>query len=533
LIELKGIGIGDTAAEAVVFKVTASFNPEPKNHSGSVQEELEKLTPAINKITAEMNELAGSEHDGEIFEALAMLVSDEALLEMAIEKIKDGLDAGSAFHAATVELTEILREDADFSERANDVLDLATRVWAHTECIELGLEIPDGEALVLVADDFAPADTAKFNSSVKGVITRNGGPTSHVAILCRSKGIPAVVGVAEIDKLDQGQKILIDPAGDRVLIDGAISDATVSMSFAPEHEKTLIPVLGNVGNQTDAEKAKSAGGQGVGLFRTEFAFLNQEQRPSIDQQLNDYLNVLNAAPKGQFIARTLDAGSDKPLPFLGIEDEENPALGVRGFRINDTDPEFMDDQLNALKLAEEKSGKAVSVMAPMIARVSEAKKFAELARDHGFKNVGIMVETPSIIFQLKHLKGVIDFVSIGTNDLSQYLFAADRLHPKLGTLLDVWQPALLEAIKTTVDEAHAQGIKVGVCGEAGSDPMLAIVLAGLGVDTVSASPSQVEAVSNALKTVDAGQAKAIALAAVSQNRATFAREAAKKAFAER
>jgi phosphotransferase system enzyme I (PtsI) len=305
------------------------------------------------------------------------------------------------------------------------------------------------------------------------------------------------------------------------------------MSFAPEHEKTLIPVLGNVGNQTDAEKAKSAGGQGVGLFRTEFAFLNQEQRPSIDQQLNDYLNVLNAAPKGQFIARTLDAGSDKPLPFLGIEDEENPALGVRGFRINDTDPEFMDDQLNALKLAEEKSGKAVSVMAPMIARVSEAKKFAELARDHGFKHVGIMVETPSIIFQLKHLKGVIDFVSIGTNDLSQYLFAADRLHPKLGTLLDVWQPALLEAIKTTVDGAHAQGIKVGVCGEAGSDPMLAIVLAGLGVDTVSASPSQVEAVSNALKTVDAGQAKAIALAAVSQNRATFAREAAKKAFAER
>jgi phosphotransferase system enzyme I (PtsI) len=533
LIELKGIGIGDAAAEAVIYKVSTSFNPVSKNHSGSVEDELAKLHPAIDKVTAEMNELASSEHDGEIFEALAMLVSDEALLEMAIEKIKDGLDAGSAFHSATVELTEILKEDPDFSERANDVLDLAMRVWAHTEGVELGLDIPEGEALVLVADDFAPADTAKFNSSVKGVITRNGGPTSHVAILCRSKGIPAVVGVIEIDQLAQGQKVLIDPAGDRVLIDGAMTDATVSMSFAPEHEKTLIPVLGNVGNQADAETATKAGGQGVGLFRTEFAFLNQEQRPTVEQQLSDYLNVLNAAPAGDFIARTLDAGSDKPLPFLGIEDEENPALGVRGFRINDTDPEFMSDQLNALKLAEEQSGKSVSVMAPMIARVSEAKKFAELARDHGLTNVGIMVETPSIIFQLKHLKGVIDFVSIGTNDLSQYLFAADRLHPKLGTLLDVWQPALLEAIKATVDEAHAQGIKVGVCGEAGSDPMLAIVLAGLGVDTVSASPSQVQAVSNALKTVDARQAKAIALAAISQNRATYAREAAKKAFAER
>jgi phosphotransferase system enzyme I (PtsI) len=533
LIELRGIGIGDTAAEASVFKVSTTFNPVPKNHAGSVEVELAKLHPAIEKITNDMNELAVSEHDGEIFEALAMLVSDEALLEMAIEKINDGLNAGSAFHAATVELTKILKEDPDFSERANDVLDLAVRVWAHTEGVELGLDIPAGESLVLVADDFAPADTAKFNSSVKGVITRNGGPTSHVAILCRSKGIPAIVGVVDIDSLQQGQKILIDPAGDRVLIDGAISDATVSMSFAPEHEKTLIPVLGNVGNQADAEKAAAAGGQGVGLFRTEFAFLNQEQRPTVEQQLNDYLKVLNAAPEGEFIARTLDAGSDKPLPFLGIEEEENPALGVRGFRINDTDPEFMNDQLNALKLAEEKSGKSVSVMAPMIARVSEAKKFAELAREHGFKHVGIMVETPSIIFQLKHLKGVIDFVSIGTNDLSQYLFAADRLHPKLGTLLDVWQPALLEAIKTTADEAHAQGIKVGVCGEAGSDPMLAIVLAGLGVDTVSSSPSQVEAVSNALKTVSAQQAQNIAMAAVGQNRATYARDAAKKAFAKR
>ena len=533
MLELRGIGIGDQAEEANVYKVSTSFNPVSKNHSGSVEDELAKLHPAIDKVTSEMNELANSEHDGEIFEALAMLVSDEALLEMAIEKINDGLDAGSAFHAATVELTEMLKEDPDFAERANDVLDLAVRVWANTEGVELGLDIPEGEALLLVADDFAPADTARFNSSVKGVITRNGGPTSHVAILCRSKGIPAVVGVSEIDKLVQGQKVLIDPAGDRVLVDGAISDATVSMTFAAEHEKTLIPVFGNVGNLADAEKATGASAAGIGLFRTEFAFLNQEQRPTVEQQLAGYLGVLEAAPEGQFIARTLDAGSDKPLPFLGIEDEENPALGVRGFRINDTDPEFMSDQLNALKLAEEKSGKSVSVMAPMIARVSEAKKFAELARDHGFTNVGIMVETPSIIFQLKHLEGVIDFVSIGTNDLSQYLFAADRLHPKLGTLLDVWQPALLEAIKATVDEAHKVGIKVGVCGEAGSDPMLSIVLAGLGVDTVSSSPSQIDAVSNALKTVNAEQAEAIAMAAIGQNRATLARDAAKKAFAER
>lgn len=532
-MELRGIGIGDLAAEGEVFRVTTDFSPESKKHSGSAEDEIARLKQAIEKVANDMNDLAMTEHDGEIFEALSMLVADEALLDTAIEKISEGLDAGSAFHSATVEMSEILKDDPDFSERANDMLDLAMRVWAHTEGVELGLDIPEGKSLVLVADDFAPADTAKFSSSVKGVITRNGGPTSHVAILCRSKSIPAVVGVSEIDNLQQGQSVLVDSAGDRVVVGGSVSDATVTMSFVAEHDTTLIPVLGNVGNQSDAELSSKAKASGVGLFRTEFAFLNQDKRPTVEQQLAGYVEVLKSAPKGEFIARTLDAGSDKPLPFLGIEDEENPALGVRGFRINDTDPEFMNDQLRALKMAEKETGKPVSVMAPMIARVSEAKKFAELAREHGFENVGIMVETPSIIFQLKHLRGVIDFVSIGTNDLSQYLFAADRLHPKLGTLLDVWQPALLEAIKACVDQAHEAGIKVGVCGEAGSDPMLAIVLAGLGVDTVSSSPSQIEAVSNALKTVSADQAISVASAAISENRATLSRDAAKKAFASR
>jgi len=331
-LELRGIGIGDLAAEGEVFRVTTDFSPESKKHSGSAEDEIARLKPAIEKVANDMNDLAMTEHDGEIFEALSMLVADEALLDAAMEKISEGLDAGSAFHSATVEMSEILKDDPDFSERANDMLDLAMRVWAHTEGVELGLDIPEGASLVLVADDFAPADTAKFNSSVKGVITRNGGPTSHVAILCRSKSIPAVVGVSEIDNLQQGQSVLVDSAGDRVVVGGSVSDATVTMSFVAEHDKTLIPVLGNVGNQSDAELSTKAKASGVGLFRTEFAFLNQDKRPTVDQQLAGYVEVLKSAPKGEFIARTLDAGSDKPLPFLGIEDEENPALGVRGIQ---------------------------------------------------------------------------------------------------------------------------------------------------------------------------------------------------------
>jgi len=533
LTELTGIGIGETAAEGLIHRVETEFNPKPKNHSGSVEEQVAILKPAIEAIAAEMEALAESEEDGEIFEALSMLVVDEALFDETVVKIEEGLDAGTSFYLATVDISEILKDDPDFSERANDMLDLAKRVWAKTEGVNLELEIPEGDSLILVAEDFAPADTAKFNSSVKGVITKNGGPTSHVAILCRSKSIPALVGVRDADKLVSGQAVLIDPAGDRVVIGGKVEQATVSMAFIPEFDNPLIPVYGNVGSAPDAEKASTGGATGVGLFRTEFVFLNQAETPSQSEQAQAYQSVIEAAPKGEFIARTLDAGSDKPLPFLEIEDEENPALGIRGFRINDTNPQFSVEQLKALKSAGDAAGRAVSVMAPMVSSLSEAKEFAHLAREQGFQRVGIMVETPSIIFQLKHLEGVVDFLSIGTNDLSQYLFAADRLHPKLGNLLDVWQPALLEAISYTVEQADKVGIKVGVCGEAASDPLLAVVLAGIGVDTVSASPSQVENVTNALRAVNKQQASKIAQIAMSKNRASEARNAAKQAFAAR
>lgn len=521
------------AAEGLIHRVETEFNPKPKKHSDSIEDQVAILKPAIEAITAEMEALSASEHDGEIFEALSMLVADEALFDEAVLKIEEGFDAGTSFYQATVDMSEILKDDPDFSERANDMLDLAKRVWAKTYGVNLELAIPEGKSLILVAEDFAPADTAKFNSSVRGVITKNGGPTSHVAILCRSKSIPALVGVREADKLVSGQSVLIDPAGDRVVIGGKVDQATVSMAFIPEFDNPLIPVYGNVGSAPDAEKSASAGATGVGLFRTEFVFLNQAETPSERQQAEAYQSVIESAPQGEFIARTLDAGSDKPLPFLEIEDEENPALGVRGFRINGINPLFSGEQLKALKAAGDAAGRKVSVMAPMVSRLSEAKEFAQLAREHGFEKVGIMVETPSIIFQLKHLEGVVDFLSIGTNDLSQYLFAADRLHPKLGNLLDVWQPALLEAISYTVEQAGKVGIKVGICGEAASDPLLAIVLAGIGVDTVSASPSQVENVTNALRAVNKEQASQIAKMALSKNRAAEARNAAKHAFAQR
>ena len=233
--------------------------------------------------------------------------------------------------------------------------------------------------------------------------------------------------------------------------------------------------------------------------------------------------------------RTLDAGSDKPIAFLGIGREENPALGVRGQRVAAIAPKFYQDQLHAIKAAADAvkaTGKKieVSVMAPMIATVEEAQVFAKEARAAGFTRVGIMVEIPAITRVIPQLKGVVDFLSVGTNDLSQYLFAADRVNSAVAALLNPWQPALLSTLETIATDAALAGIKVGVCGEAASDPLLAVVMAGLGIDSVSASASSVTAVNDLLSRVDGSAAKSAARAARTATNARDAKVAAKGAL---
>jgi phosphotransferase system enzyme I (PtsI) len=229
----------------------------------------------------------------------------------------------------------------------------------------------------------------------------------------------------------------------------------------------------------------------------------------MEAQANSYAEILAAAPEGPIVVRTIDAGSDKPVPFLEMPEEENPALGVRGYRLIGEHRDFIVDQLKSLEQARAKTGREVWVMAPMIALASEAQEFAALAREAGDFKVGIMVETPSIIFELPKLKGVVDFVSVGTNDLSQYLFASDRMNPSLGAMLNPWQPALIRALEAIASEAKKVGIYSGVCGESASDPAFSVVLAGLGFDSVSSSRSQVGAVRTALSAVSMEEARNI------------------------
>lgn len=522
---LSGLGVGLNAIVAPVFKVAPQAAlPAWSKTSNNPDNEVAALKEAIAYVSSYLDELGekAGETSAEIFEALKFLMEDDELFEIAQSHIQDGWSAGAGYGMAVNEMGELLGSDPVFAARVDDLQDLSRRVQAKLAGISMGLDLPTSGKFVIVGDDFSPADTAQFTSAVVGVITLKGGPTSHTAIICRSKSIPAVVSCPAASELENGEPVLVDPVGDRVVVGGDVSQATAALTFKATANEPIIPVRSNIGSASDAITASATAAEGVGLFRTELLYLSAQSAPSIEQQAASYSEVLAAAPQGPIVVRTIDAGSDKPVPFLHMPHEENPSLGVRGYRLIVEHRSFIEDQLKSLELARQKTGREVWVMAPMIATVAEAREFATIARALGQFKVGIMVETPSIAATMSDLAGVVDFISVGTNDLSQYLFAADRMNPALGTLLNPWQPALIRTLANIASGAEAAGVSSGVCGESASDPAFAVVLAGLGMKSVSSSPSQVTAVRAALSAVTKDQAKEIAQLAL---KATTAEEA--------
>ena len=502
---LSGLGVGLSPAMGTVLVIEHSqLIPEWTKSKKTPEQEVSELKGAISFVANQLDEL-GAKAGGtsaEIFEALKSLLEDDELLEVATSNISEGWGAAAAFGKAVDEFAELLRGEPTFDERVADFQDLSKRVQAKLAGIKLDLDLPTTGKIVLVGEDFSPADTAQFTDAVVGVVTLKGGPTSHTAIICRSRNIAAVVSCPSASELANGDKVLVDPVGDRVIVSDDVSLATKAINFVPIGAKSLIPVRANIGTLDDAISASKTLADGVGLFRTELLYLSSSHEPSIEQQARSYSEILIAAPVGPIVVRTIDAGSDKPVPFLNMPAEENPSLGVRGYRLLADHREFVEGQLKALELARQESTREVWVMAPMIATVDEAKTFAELARSLGKYKVGIMIETPSIALLVDQLAGVVDFVSVGTNDLSQYLFAADRMNPSLGPLLNHWQPALIKSLAQIAKDAKQAGISSGVCGESASDPAFAILLAGLGFDSISVSRSQVDAVHNALSSLE-------------------------------
>lgn len=534
-----GIGVGSTAVRAPIFRLAArTALPELAKSSHAADAEFAKVQSAIAELERVFAEkiVAADGQLREILEAQAALAGDPELADTAAQFCKEGWNAASSIQLAMQEFKVLLQgAEGEFGERVADLDEIVYRLVQIVNGNTDHVSLPKSGAVIVVAHDLTPMDTVAFTDVVVGVITEKGGPTSHTAIVCRSRGIPALVACKKAAQLVDGDVVVLDPDNSQVIVGGELAEA--SQRWWEQRQnlgRSLIPVMANVGSVKDAQQASSAAG--VGLLRTELFFLDKATTPTRQEQIDLYATTFAACPDGEIIVRTLDAGSDKPIPFLHMEKEENPALGVRGQRVAEVAPDFYREQVEAIGIAAaevQKSGKkiSVSVMAPMIATIAEAKNFAGMARAAGITRVGVMVEIPAIVSVIPQLKGVIDFVSVGTNDLSQYLFAADRVNSNVAHLLNPWEPALLSTLAQIAQLARENSIKSGVCGEAASDPLLAVVLAGLGFDSVSASPSSVADVVQALSVVDAELARSVAASALSAHDAQSSKQAARKKLA--
>ncbi|KJQ56038.1 phosphoenolpyruvate--protein phosphotransferase [Microbacterium sp. SA39] len=473
-----------------------------------------------------------------ILDASRLLASDPELVAdaTALVQAKGRSAARAVWEAAAVHEKGLKALGGRMAERAADIRDVRDRIIA--EILEIDMPgVPERtEPFVLVAADLSPADTASLEGGqCVGLVTEQGGPTSHTAIIARSLGLPAVVGVIGAAGITDGALVLVD--GDRGTVEVDPPDERVAAARAAAivvafdgtgalADGRRVPLLANVGGAADAETAAAARAEGIGLFRTEFCFLDRPDAPGIDEQVGAYRGVLAAFAGRKVVLRTLDAGSDKPLPFANADHEDNPALGVRGLRIARRSPHLLDDQLRALALAADAESAEVEVMAPMVSTVDEARDFADRCRAAGIDRVGIMIETPSAALLAAELFEIVDFVSLGTNDLAQYTLAADRLVSELGDLNDPWQPAVLRLIGAVGAAGRAAGKQVGVCGEAGGDPALAPVLVGLGATSLSMTSRSLGRVAAALAEVDEATCRRAADAALAAGTAEDARAAA-------
>jgi phosphoenolpyruvate-protein phosphotransferase (PTS system enzyme I) len=545
---LSGIGVSPGVAAGPVAKMAAPpVVPTDVQPAGDAETENQAAMNAMREVAAGLEERA-ARAPGEaasVLAAQAMMAEDPTLAA----NVTEGVQAGKAAVTAVVEAFEgfrsmLLAAGPYMAERVADLDDLRNRTVATL----LGVPMPGvpdpGHPFVLVALDLAPADTATLDAErVRAIITEEGGPTSHTAILAKSLGIPAVVTVHGATGITEGETVLVDGTEGTVAV--APEEATVTEALEAEQAKLAaleavsgpgrtadghpVQLLVNIAGDKDLGPAAAADSEGVGLFRTEFLFLDRPNAPTLEEQQAVYQRVFDAFEGRKVVVRTLDAGADKPLEFVTVPDEPNPALGVRGLRTSRRHPELLEDQLTAVAGAAAASKAQVWVMAPMVSTKSEAAAFAEQVRGHGLSSGGVMVEVPAAAIRARHVAQACDFMSIGTNDLSQYTYAADRMAGELADLLDAWQPALLELVRLTAEAGKAHGKPVGVCGEAASDPLLALVFVGLGVTSLSMAPVSIPGVRAALAAHTLAECRGLATLALDAEDGREARAAVRGA----
>ena len=522
-----------------------------------VEEEIGKFAAAMAATLKQLDTIRQKALDemgpeeAAIFEAHMQIAQDPSLsdgIKSLVESSHTNVVAATAQTIETFANIFLGMEDAYMRERGADIKDIGDRLMRNMLGMNpRGLSHISGE-VILVAQDLAPSDTASLDKNVvKGIVTAAGGPTSHAAIMARTLEIPAVMGVGDIESFVDGDKAVV--LGTDGIVEMNPSDAdwdeyTNQAAAFQEELKRLresanleatttdghhVELFGNIGKAKDAKNALTMGAQGIGLYRTEFLYMENNELPAEDVQFEEYKKVAQDMKGKPVIIRTMDIGGDKELKCLDLPSEMNPFLGYRAIRISLNRPDIFKVQLRALLRASAFGD--IHIMYPMIASVEEVKQANAMldeckeeltAEGKEFNKdikVGIMIEVPAAAVISPILAKYVDFFSIGTNDLCQYTLAVDRMNEAIGSLYQPLHPGVLRLIKHVIDASHEQGKFTGMCGELASDPVATMILLGLGLDEFSMTASSIPLIKNILRSVSKAECEEVANKALTMDTA--------------
>jgi phosphoenolpyruvate-protein phosphotransferase (PTS system enzyme I) len=521
---IQGIPASPGFAAGPAFRFVTQEMVLPRFKTTDHQAEWDRLEDSLNAARTQVAaildnaRLQVSSDEAAIFEAHLLFLEDPELLSMVQCQLKEEqVNAEAAWSVSIETYAQMLEgmENEYFAARAADVRDVGRRV------LRLLMHMPEDDLAtlqnqaIIVAHDLTPSDTVRLDKKlVLALCTAEGGPSSHTAILAKSLGIPAVVGAGKaLLYIGQGAHLLIDAGQGQVIVEAdsemitqfnsrrmnfeALSSAELDRASEPAFtlDGHTIEIVANIGDVDDAHSALKYGADGVGLFRTEFLYLNRQTAPDEKEQYKAYHDVMAVMGNRPVVVRTMDIGGDKELPYLDLGQEANPFLGFRAIRISLAEPDMFKVQLRALLRAA--CGHDMRIMFPMIATLDELR-LAKALLNEAYQElieqgipvpdtlqVGMMVEIPSAVVMADIFAREVDFFSIGTNDLTQYTFAAERTNEKVANLSDACHPAILRQIHEVIEAAHRHGIWVGVCGELAGDPHAIPILLGLGLDEFS------------------------------------------------
>lgn len=538
---LKGIAASNGIAIAKAYRLVQPDLSFSKSAVKDVEQETKRLQDALDQSNSELQQIRKTaskslgEEEAQVFDAHMMILADPEFTGAVKQKIKDEkVNAESALDAISqkfIGMFEAMTDNSYMQERAADVRDVTKRIMAHL----LGVSLPNpaliDHEVIIVAHDLTPSDTAQLNKKyVKAFVTDIGGRTAHSAIMARSLEIPAIVGTGEItSKVKDDQQLIVDGNNGAAVIDPTDDQVKeyqqAAKDFAEQKAewaklktaKTLtkdnhhFELAANIGTPKDLQGVLDNGAEAIGLYRTEFLYMDSSELPTEDDQFEAYKAVLEGMKGKPVVVRTMDIGGDKHLPYLPLPKEMNPFLGFRAIRISLKRQDIFRTQLRAL-LRASAYGK-LRIMFPMIATLQEFRQAKAILEDEKAKladkgtkmgdiEVGIMIEIPAAAILADQFAKEVDFFSIGTNDLIQYSMAADRGNEHVSYLYQPYNPSILRLIKHVIDSAHQEGKWVGMCGEAAGDQTMVPLLVGLGLDEFSMSATSILRVRSLMKHLD-------------------------------